>query len=441
MCQVEKQKVIAVHNVSSTYHVPLLLSKQKIVETLSNLLRLPEIVRPAELIEKGTEMWKTWTNLTKGQEHAHDTVTIALVGKYTSLPDAYTSVTKALEHSAMFCRKKLELVWVDSEDLEDEMKGNSPAKFHKAWHAVCTANAILVPGGFGLRGTGGMIKAINWARTNKIPYLGICLGMQLAVIEYASNVAGIEDAGSEELNPDAKNHVIIYMPEVSRTLIFCCGTFADKTTGGQDKDGRNNAAGKAPLHLPEGHRVVQVEGAVRGRAADRGAPQTQIRGQPGDDRPVGERGAHIRGKGHQGGAHGDHRAPRSPLVRWCAGTPRVPQPRSVAQQILPRVLRRGRGMSRGRDGGSEHRAFGLVSIDSGIFDAWRSINGWRWMHGLWRKPFYSRIIHRPGFSWPNRRVDTLLESSIDALPMNKAHFCLCDALGTSVCSFVQATDA
>jgi CTP synthase len=220
MCQVEKQKVIAVHNVSTTYHVPLLLSKQKIVETLSGLLHLPSIARSAELIQRGSDMWKNWTSLTKGQDRAQDTVTIALVGKYTSLPDAYTSVTKALEHSAMFCRKKLELVWVDSSHLEDETKSNSPAEFHKAWHAVCTANAILVPGGFGVRGTAGMMKAINWARTNKIPYLGICLGMQLAVIEYASNVAKIEDAGSEELHPDAKNHVIIYMPEVSIVALF-----------------------------------------------------------------------------------------------------------------------------------------------------------------------------------------------------------------------------
>jgi CTP synthase len=218
MCQVERQKVIAVHNVSTTYHVPLLLSKQKIVETLSGLLYLPSIMRPTERIEHGAEMWKNWTSLTEGQEHARETVMIALVGKYTSLPDAYTSVTKALEHSAMFCHKKLELVWVDSSDLEDETKNTSPAAFHKAWHAVCTANAILVPGGFGVRGTAGMIKAINWARTNKVPYLGICLGMQLAVIEYASNVAKIEDAGSEELHPDAKNHVIIYMPEVSIRL-------------------------------------------------------------------------------------------------------------------------------------------------------------------------------------------------------------------------------
>ncbi|KAK4442882.1 putative CTP synthase [Podospora aff. communis PSN243] len=217
MCQVEKQKVIAVHNVSTTYHVPLLLSKQRIVETLSGLLHLPSIERPAELIQRGADMWKNWTSLTKGQDRAQETVTIALVGKYTSLPDAYTSVTKALEHSAMFCRKKLELVWVDSSHLEDETKSNSPAEFHKAWHAVCTANAILVPGGFGVRGTAGMMKAINWARTNKVPYLGICLGMQLAVIEYASNVAKVEDAGSEELHPDAKNHVIIYMPEVDKT--------------------------------------------------------------------------------------------------------------------------------------------------------------------------------------------------------------------------------
>ncbi|KAK3946434.1 putative CTP synthase [Diplogelasinospora grovesii] len=219
MCQVEQKQIVAVHNVSTTYHVPLLLDKQKLLDTLGDFLDLKSIEIPAERIERGGFMWKEWCELARAQDHTHDTVSIALVGKYTSLEDAYISVKKALEHSAMYCRKKLELIWVDSSHLEDETLAESPAEFHKAWHAVCTANAILVPGGFGHRGTSGMVKAINWARTKNVPFLGICLGMQLAVIEYAQNEAKVEDAGSEELQPQAKNHVIVYMPEVDKTKL------------------------------------------------------------------------------------------------------------------------------------------------------------------------------------------------------------------------------
>ncbi|KAI1377072.1 putative CTP synthase [Hypoxylon crocopeplum] len=219
MCQVEQKQVIAVHNVSTTYHVPMLLDRQNLLDTLSDLLDLPSIKRPTELIGRGGNMWKDWVGLARGQDHTNGTVTIALVGKYTSLEDSYISVSKSLEHAAMYCRKKLELVYVDASHLEDETKEDSPAEFHKAWHVVCTADAILVPGGFGFRAVEGMIKAITWARTKNVPFLGICLGMQLAVIEYARNVAGIADAGSEELHPQAKDHVIIYMPEVDKTKL------------------------------------------------------------------------------------------------------------------------------------------------------------------------------------------------------------------------------
>src|SRR5690606_28259374 len=106
---------------------------------------------------------------------------------------------------------------VDSTDLESDTKSIQPAKYHKAWHEVCTADGILVPGGFGTRGTEGMIAACNWARTKKVPYLGICLGMQIAVIEYARNVCGIADAHSVELDENTKNQVVVYMPEISKT--------------------------------------------------------------------------------------------------------------------------------------------------------------------------------------------------------------------------------
>ncbi|KAF4124816.1 CTP synthase [Geosmithia morbida] len=216
MCQVENKQVIAVHDVSTTYHVPLLLEQQGMAKTVADLLQLEGLPTSVELRSKGQSMWKEWVGLATGQDFISETVTIALVGKYTTQPDAYISVQKSLEHAALHCKKKLNVIWVESGNLEDSTQQEDPAEFHKAWHAVCTADGILVPGGFGLRGTEGMIKAITWARTKKVPFLGVCLGMQLAVVEYARNVCGLSGAGSEELQPQCEDLVIIYMPEVDK---------------------------------------------------------------------------------------------------------------------------------------------------------------------------------------------------------------------------------
>lgn len=220
MVSMDSKQVVAVHNVSTTYHVPLLLEKQKLITTIGDLLDLPSIQRTPKLVDQGKRMWMDWIDLARGQDYVHDTVSIALVGKYTALKDAYISVQKALEHASMYCHKKLELLWVDAAHLEDEVFETSPAEFHKAWHTVCTADGLLVPGAFGTRATTGMIKTITWARQKKKPFLGVCLGMQLAVIEFARNVALIEDAGSEELHPQAKKHAIVYMPEVFHPTLF-----------------------------------------------------------------------------------------------------------------------------------------------------------------------------------------------------------------------------
>ncbi|KAJ6153733.1 CTP synthase [Penicillium chermesinum] len=219
MCSMDPKQVIAVHDVTTTYHVPLLLEKQKLAQTIGDLLELSSIQLLPKLIDEGKRSWKDWVQLAQGQDYRRETVSIALVGKYTVLKDAYISVCKALEHAAMFCRKKIEIVWVDSSHLEEDTFTSSPAEYHKAWHAVCTAGGILVPGAFGTRGTAGMLKAITWARTKKVPYLGVCLGMQLAVIEYARNVLGIKDAGSEELHPESQNQAIIFMPDVDKAKL------------------------------------------------------------------------------------------------------------------------------------------------------------------------------------------------------------------------------
>jgi len=218
-CQVEPDQVIAVHNVASTYHVPLLLEQQGLINIIGDILKLKEVQKADKLIQHGGAIWAEWKHLTTSQERLFEHVNIVLVGKYTTLHDSYLSVIKSLEHASMRCGKKLNLIWVDASNLEDEAKESHPAEFHKAWHEVCTADGILVPGGFGLRGTEGMILAAKWARTNKTPYLGICLGMQIAVIEFARNIAGLKNAGSEELKSTYDHNIVIHMPEIDKTTM------------------------------------------------------------------------------------------------------------------------------------------------------------------------------------------------------------------------------
>ncbi|EQL32784.1 CTP synthase [Blastomyces dermatitidis ATCC 26199] len=214
-CQVDRDQVLTVHNVSTTYHVPVLLENQGVLSTINRVLQLDTVTIPKNLVQQGNATWTAWKSLATAHDHTQETVSIALVGKYTALHDSYMSVSKSLEHAAMHCKRKIDLVWVDASHLEETTQEISPAEFHKAWHAVCMADGILVPGGFGYRGTEGMIKAAKWARTNNVPYLGICLGMQLAVIEYARNVCGI-DAHSEEFDEHHSTPAIVYMPEINK---------------------------------------------------------------------------------------------------------------------------------------------------------------------------------------------------------------------------------
>lgn len=215
----ELEQVVAVHDVTTTYHVPLLLERQGIIPLLRDILKLDALTISPVLLAKGAATWEEWKTLTVAQERLFDTVTIALVGKYTNLHDSYLSVIKSLEHASMRCHRKLNLIWVDAAHLELETRDQDPAKFHKAWHEVCTAQGILVPGGFGQRGTEGMIAAAKWARMNKTPFLGICLGMQIAVIEFARNVCGISAASSFEFSESCPDPVIIFMPEIDRQTL------------------------------------------------------------------------------------------------------------------------------------------------------------------------------------------------------------------------------
>ncbi|KAJ7474527.1 CTP synthase N-terminus-domain-containing protein [Mycena galericulata] len=216
-CHVAPEQVLGVHDVSSVYHVPLLLQSQGIIDYLRKRLNLDALQLTKEMMQKGEKLHQRWKDLTTGQERLFDTVSIALVGKYTDLKDSYMSVTKALEHSAFRVHRKLILHWVESSDLEPETQESNPAKYHDAWRAVVGANGILVPGGFGVRGTEGMLLAIKYAREQKVPFLGICLGFQLAVIEWARNVLGISNATSSEFLLDTLSPVVMFMPEISKT--------------------------------------------------------------------------------------------------------------------------------------------------------------------------------------------------------------------------------
>lgn len=222
-CHVGPDQVLGVHDVNSTYHVPLLLKEQKLIKFLQKRLKLDEIPLNKERLDKGLNLWSRWLRLTNSHDRSYEKVTIAIVGKYTDLQDSYISVVKALEHAALAVQKRLEIVWVDSSDLEKEFNQNSSTppneqkiKYHTAWGRVCSADGILVPGGFGSRGTEGMISAAKWARENNTPYLGICLGFQIAIIEYTRNVLNVK-TNSEELDKDVENPVIVFMPEIDKT--------------------------------------------------------------------------------------------------------------------------------------------------------------------------------------------------------------------------------
>ncbi|KAK2910006.1 CTP synthase 1-like isoform X1 [Channa argus] len=205
-CHVEPTQVICVHDVSSVYKVPLLLEDQGVVSYLCHRLSLPVEMKPRKMLTK-------WKEMADRSDRLLEHVSIALVGKYTKLADSYTSVIKALEHSALAINHKLEVMYIDSADLEAATLQDEPVKYHEAWQKLCSSHGVLVPGGFGVRGTEGKIQAINWARKQNKPFLGVCLGMQLAVCEFARNVLGWADANSTEFDPETKHPVVIDMPE------------------------------------------------------------------------------------------------------------------------------------------------------------------------------------------------------------------------------------
>ena len=192
-CNIPPENVIENLTASSLYEVPLMLEEAGLARAVCRRLGLT--ATPPDLIE--------WTALVEREKAAKERVEIALVGKYVGLHDAYLSVVESLAHAGIINDVKVDIRWVDSEDLND----TNAAELLKG------CQGVLVPGGFGSRGIDGMLSAVKYAREHKVPYFGICLGMQMAVVEFARDAAGLTGAHSSELDPDTPYPVIDLMPD------------------------------------------------------------------------------------------------------------------------------------------------------------------------------------------------------------------------------------
>lgn len=190
-CNIDSKNVIENLDADSIYDVPLMFEKQELSDIIFKKFGLKSTKN--DLLE--------WNRICKKKDNIEKTVEIALVGKYVSLKDAYISIYESLNHSGVFNDVNVKIRWIDSENLEVK-------DYDKLLEGI---DGMIVPGGFGSRGIEGKINAINYARTNNIPLLGICLGMQLMVVEFMRNVVGLKDANSLEFNPETKNPVINIM--------------------------------------------------------------------------------------------------------------------------------------------------------------------------------------------------------------------------------------
>jgi CTP synthase len=188
-CNVDPRQVIAARDVSTIYEVPLMFCSEGLDDIVLELLNLPHY-------DRDMSRWESLVARVKNPKHK---VRVGIVGKYVEFPDAYKSLNEALIHGGIANDAKVELVYVDAEEVET---GKTPREMFEV-------DSLLVPIGFGRRGTEGKIRAIRYAREHKVPFFGICLGMQCMTIEYARNVCGIKDATSSEFDPDT-DHAIIY---------------------------------------------------------------------------------------------------------------------------------------------------------------------------------------------------------------------------------------
>ena len=192
-CDVSSHAVIPLLTVPNVYQIPIILEEAGLGELLSRYLSLSNEKRDM----------KSWSGLVDRMNESKDSLSVALVGKYVELQDAYISVREALKHAGLFHQRDVDIMWIHSEEIERE----------GAQKLLKQASGIVVPGGFGSRGVNGMIETAKYARENHIPYLGLCLGMQVMVVEYARNVLGLKNAHSVEFDPRTEYPVIHIMPE------------------------------------------------------------------------------------------------------------------------------------------------------------------------------------------------------------------------------------
>ncbi len=189
---VPDEAVISAHDVEDTYEVPIMLEREGLARYLTGRLNLPE--REPDLDD--------WRGMVEKYKSLEDTVEIAVVGKYVKLADSYLSIKEALKHSSVASDVKVKIRWVEAEDLE-----------RGGFSLLEGVDGIIVPGGFGARGTEGKMMAIRYARENDLPFLGICFGFQLTVVEFARNVLGLKGAHSTEIDPQTPYPVVDLMPE------------------------------------------------------------------------------------------------------------------------------------------------------------------------------------------------------------------------------------
>lgn len=227
-CHVPARNILNIYDVSNIWHVPLLLREQNAHEAILKQLNILSISKVPDL-EEWTERAVCCDNLTTP-------IKIAMVGKYTGLSDSYLSVLKALLHACVACSLKLSVEWVAASDLEDEAAKEKPEVHASAWKVLKGAAGVLVPGGFGDRGVQGKILAAKYARENRVPYLGVCLGMQIAVIEFARSVLGLDGANSAEFDSETLHPCVIFMPEGSNTHMGGTMRLGSRTTLFQTAD-------------------------------------------------------------------------------------------------------------------------------------------------------------------------------------------------------------
>jgi CTP synthase len=239
-CNVRKDAVIAAYDLSTIYEAPLAYHREGLDQAVLDAFGISPAPRP-NLVR--------WEDVMDRLVNAEGEVRVAVVGKYTQLEDAYKSIAEALTHGGMANRVKVRAEWIDAEIFERE----DPAPWLEGF------NAILVPGGFGERGTEGKIRAAQFAREKQIPYLGICLGMQMAVIEAARNLAGLTDAGSEEFDHEAGRKR--FTPVVYHLKEWVQGnqTVARKV---DDDKGGTMRLGAYTANLAEGSKVADVYDAT-----------------------------------------------------------------------------------------------------------------------------------------------------------------------------------